>query len=177
VPVEFPGQICAMRWRVGCVWPGRRVARGLGCLACANCGVPLEDGNPERTLYRIGALAGTGAEVIVCRRCRPSSAKAGQWIDTARDPGARACSTSTTSAMKTILPSAATRRERTTGTDQGIAMWWNEDESPVAAWFPGIATTKTALSNNGRRWLRFRHSRPVSPFARHRVGNYGFPIA
>jgi len=68
----------------------------------------------------------------------PSPLEAQDWVDGAQDPPNTTdpCETNTTEAMKSILPRAATRcQDKIVGKDQGIAMWWNEDDSRVGAWF------------------------------------------
>lgn len=66
----------------------------------------------------------------------PSSLQAHDWISHARDPGTVDCRTSTTKAMKTVLPRAAMGcQDKVEGDNRGISMWWNETGSRVAAWF------------------------------------------
>jgi len=66
----------------------------------------------------------------------PSSIKAHDWVGGALDPGAVRCRTSTTKAMKNILPRATRECEdKVRGDDLGIAMAWNEDGSRVGGWF------------------------------------------
>jgi TIR domain len=69
----------------------------------------------------------------------PSSIQAHDWLSRARDPGTVDCRTSTTEAIKNIIPRATTGCEDKVGADEnggeGIGIWWNEDGSRVAAWF------------------------------------------
>jgi hypothetical protein len=69
----------------------------------------------------------------------PGSLQAHDWLSRARDPGTVDCRTSTTEAIKNILPRATTgcedKVEADDSGDEGIGIWWNEDGSRVAAWF------------------------------------------
>jgi hypothetical protein len=67
----------------------------------------------------------------------PSPARAQNWArNDARDDRSNPCSSSTTNAMKNILPRATTECEDvvTGPQDKGVNMWWNEDGSRVGGW-------------------------------------------
>jgi hypothetical protein len=65
-----------------------------------------------------------------------SPSKAGAWVANARDHGATGCRTGITDAMVSILPAAESQcQDKVRGADKGIAMWWRNDGSRVAAWF------------------------------------------